>query len=236
MGIGRPLVRRCKRELRKSYAQGKLTDEQMKRLHAIGFHPEIPFSYNHPVVCYESGEEFSSVGAVMERFGLSQNSVYRSINNGYSAGGRHFYFKSEGKPEPSFLKPKRERAVICRETDEVFDTITEAANAYGVSNTCIANAIETGCAVRSRFHFQFVRTATGGTEGEQSPHTAKRKYRKNRSVICTETGERFESVNAAAKATGFSKGSFYCVLCNAARTLGGYHWEYVDDGEEETMT
>lgn len=57
-----------------------------------------------------------------------------------------------------------------------------------------------------------------------------------RSVVNLETGERFDSVSAAASATGFSTGSFYCALNNKSRTVGGFHWKYADDciqGKEE---
>lgn len=39
-------------------------------------------------------------------------------------------------------------------------------------------------------------------------------------------------VTAAAKATGYSTGTFYCALRNATRTVGGHHFKYADELDE----
>jgi hypothetical protein len=50
-----------------------------------------------------------------------------------------------------------------------------------------------------------------------------------RAVICLDTGERFPSVGAAAKAKGASQGNLSMVLYGKRRRCKGFRWAYQDD-------
>lgn len=221
MNDEKALVRQYKHNIRESYQEGNLTSAQICRLHAIGFFPEIPPSHYEAVVCYETGEAFPSVSAAAERYGLCNNSIYAAVNRGYSVGGYHWYYKSKGRPSASELKEDKLKKIECVETGEVFGSITEAANRYGVTQGIISRAVERNCAVRGRYHFRLV--------SNSKVKTAKEKRKMFRQVVNLETGEVFDSVKDAAETTGYKTGSFYPALRCTARTVGGHHWMYGDE-------
>lgn len=223
----RYLVRQYKRYIRRCYSEGWLTTEQLERLHAIGFYPDIASSESLVTVCYETGEEYPSASAAGRAVGLTYNSINRAINAGYSAGGYHWYRKSDGKPAPGFFKTDKAKKVRCTETGKVFESITAVAKVYKTTQSGIVRAIKENNAVYG-VHFAYAADEidAGLVKGRR-----RRKYRKLRPIVSLETGEQFDSVSAAAKATGFSPGSFYCALNNERRTVGGCHWKYVDTDE-----
>ena len=138
----RGLVKQYKRYIRRCYSEGRLTEEQLERLHAIGFYPEIAPSESLVTVCYETGEEYPSADAAGRAVGLSYNSINRAINKGYSAGGYHWYRKTDGKPAPEFFRTNKTKRVRCTETGEVFESITAAARAFKTRQTGIVWAIK----------------------------------------------------------------------------------------------
>ena len=219
------LVANYKHYLRRCYSEGRLTAEQLERLHAIGFYPDD--SKSPIIVCYETGEEYPSTSAAGKAVGMTYNSINRAVNEGYSAGGYHWYRKSDGRPAPEFFKLNKTKKVLCIETGEMFESITTAASVYKTSQSVISVAIKKNYAVHG-VHFAYM-TDEADT-GPIKDHK-RRKYRKLRPIVNLGTGEQYDSVKAAAEATGFSTGSFYCALNNETRTVGGHHWKYVDDIE-----
>lgn len=223
-------VRQYKSGIRQAYRKDLLTTAQIERLHAIGFFPEIKH-HNRSVVCRETGENFHSVADAAEWCRVSENTIYRSINDGYSAGGYHWdYEHVGGDVVASKCKPSRAKGVLCIETGDVFGSITEAANAYGVSQGYMSDCVSHGKALKGRLHFRLLEKVPDDTKVKSEPEY--KKYKKLRQIVNLQTGEVFDSVNAASEATGFSTGSFYCAINSKTRTLGGCRWVYVEDGME----
>lgn len=73
--------------------------------------------------------------------------------------------------------------------------------------------------------------------GENNPFYGKKHTEESRkrmsdskpkkSVVCVETGVRYESVNDAQRKTGVHGGSISRACKNPNKTAGTYHWEYV---------
>lgn len=223
MSDGNHKVRRYKRDMRTDYQNGLLTTAHIERLHAIGFFPEIPVSDYKIVVCYETGEEFPSIGAAAESIGLCDNSIFMAATHGYSVGGYHWYYKYKGEPRTSELKGNKHKTIECIETGEVFRSITEAARKYGTAQNTISEALKNDYALFGRYHFRYIATS------DSKMRTVKEKRKMLRQVVNLETGKRFNSVREAAEVTGYSTGSFYPVLRCTARKLGGHHWMYADE-------
>lgn len=94
----------------------------------------------------------------------------------------------------------RKRAIICFETEERFESVTDAANAIGVAWPLVSNALKRHGACRG-FHFYYA------DEVKPDDSVFDRKVNKNsRPIICLETNERFESQAKAAKRHGTTKG------------------------------
>lgn len=137
----------------------------------------------------------------------------------------------------------RKRAIICFETEERFESVTDAANAIGAAWPLVSSALKRHGACRG-FHFYYA------DEVKPDDSVFDRKvYKNSRPIICLETNERFESqallpskrgirvrcvetgvvyktITQAAKETGASQAG---IRGAASGMAGGYRWEYVDD-------
>lgn len=230
VSLERPKKNWLIRSIRKSIENGELTENLLSVLktHDFPFEKSGGGGKPKPIICYETGAEFPSASAAARWADISYNSIYESVRLGTNAGGYHWYYKSDGKPDSATFRTSKARRVVCIETGEIFESLTAASAVCGVHSCTLANAIATGKALQKHLHFQYAEDAAISAKKHR-----KKKYRKNRAVLNLETGERFASVSAAATATGFSTGSFYSALNNKARTVGGCHWEYVDTDEKE---
>jgi hypothetical protein len=59
-----------------------------------------------------------------------------------------------------------------------------------------------------------------------SPLSQKNNNERKKPVLCLETGEVFESINAAARSRGASKGAVY-KSCKNGGKAGGFHWQFI---------
>lgn len=143
------------RRLRRAWRNGCLTPEQIARCKALGL---TPSSSNTPraVVCVESGEEYATATAAVKALGLkSSTAVINAIRSGGTAGGYHWYYADQPKPEIEQLKLRQSKPVRCIETGEVFQSLSEAARFCERSNPTLRKAI----AKRWRcggYHFDFL--------------------------------------------------------------------------------
>lgn len=100
----------------------------------------------------------------------------------------------------------RKRAIICFETEERFESVTDAANAIGAAWPLVSGALKRHGACRG-FHFYYA------DEVKPDDSVFDRKvYKNSRPIICLETNERFESQARAAKAVGVPREAIYAAL------------------------
>lgn len=126
----------------------------------------------------------------------------------------------------AWAQPRRKglRPVACFETGERFESVRDASSAAGVSPSAIGRAVREGCNVRGRHYYY----ADGAV-----PDVAFFRYsRRGRAVVCVETGERFESVSAAARSVGGAASHIVSAIARSGRSHG-FHWEYADAREED---
>ena len=134
---------------------------------------------------------------------------------------------AEGKG-PARRRGRQPRPVICLETGEEFESAAAVAMENGTSQEAIRYAIRTG-GRGGGFHWAFADDQDIADKLERyigGDHA----HRRGGKVICLETGEEYESVAAAAAASGKA----YPTVKQAIRTVGragGYHWTYSDDPE-----
>lgn len=135
----------------------------------------------------------------------------------------------------------RKRAIICFETEERFESVTDAANAIGAAWPLVSSALKRHGACRG-FHFYYA------DEVKPDDSVFDRKVNKNsRPIICLETNERFESQAKAAKAVGVPRAAIYAAretgvserdIQAAAKRHGttkGLHFYYADEPEPDDL-
>lgn len=161
---------------------------------------------NHPsarkVLCIEKGIVFDSAVAAARDIGVSKSlihSVCCSNATNCTAKGYHYIYEDDISPEKInellAIKPSVERRkiqVVCVETGEVFNSIVEAANFINRPESTI-RAVLSGRIETSRkdkngkgYHWKYLDESDKGKRRITKTRKAKR-------VICTTTGEIFNS-------------------------------------------
>ena len=118
------------------------------------------------------------------------------------------------------LASRPRRRVVCLETGEVFDSVSEAARAAGVSQSNISACLNGKARTAAGLHW-----APEGSDVSIEGIEAGRKLRVRR-VVCLETGDVYESASAAARATGLGQSNIASCLNGKTLTAGGLHWAY----------
>lgn len=122
----------------------------------------------------------------------------------------------------------RKRAIICFETEERFESVTDAANAIGAAWPLVSNALKRHGACRG-FHFYYA------DEVKPDDSVFDRKvYKNSRPIICLETNERFESQAKAAKAVGVPRAAIYAALKKHIATKG-LHFYFADEPKPDDL-
>lgn len=177
-----------------------------------------------PVICLETGQRFESTYAAALAMGNGNLCVSRAARDGSAAGGYHWYFADQPRPAESDLKRRgkgRGSAVVCYETGQTYPSVAAAAEAVGCCRANIIRAIKDGVAARG-FHWHYADQAR--------PAAPQFKRQRSLPVVCRETGQRFESISAAAKAVGTGKSCISDALLTGLPS-GGFHWDPADTSE-----
>ena len=114
-----------------------------------------------PVFCIETGVVYPSVKEA-ERATCVRNISLACNGKIRHAGGLHWCFKEDATQqtiENILNRPRKlpSKKVVCVETGEVFDSMTEASNAYGVSVATISTSCNQQCNQHRKrnYHWMF---------------------------------------------------------------------------------
>ena len=114
------------------------------------------------------------------------------------------------------------KQIICIETQEIFNSITEAQNKYGKGiDKCLIGQ----CKSARGYHWAFVNDLQ--TQELYRQFIGSSKNNKIKSVRCIETNIIYSSASEAFKVTGI----YHIDACCRGERLkaGGYHWEYLQE-------
>ncbi len=189
------------------------------------------------VIDADSLEVFDSAAAAARAIGASQGNV-SAVCNGTrtSAQGRRLLYLSDYE---TGLRPRQKRnkgrgatrakSVICLDDAKVFGTITEAAMAYGVSNSHIVAVCRGHRGQVGGRKFAYLSDYEAG----QTPRFEQRRsggaHFRARPVICLDTGEQWDTGSLAAKAMGLTPSAISAACKGRHKTAGGKRWAYADE-------
>ena len=170
-----------------------------------------------PVVCLETGKQYESIAQAARSHGVSKSAMGEACKTGGGIKGLHFYLDDIPKPDENCFENKAKQAVICLETGERFESVTAAAKESGTQAGTLRHCLLEGTTAHG-FHFYYA--------DEPKPDSTFFKMPRKRAVICLETGERFESMTAAARKIGVNISTFSSKMKQDSVSIGGYHWKY----------
>ena len=113
--------------------------------------------------------------------------------------------------------------VICIETKEIFDSITEAADKMNLCRTSVARAARGNQENCGGYHFAWLSDYQNGTIKRFVPNPAV--YRR---VRCITTGEEFDTVCEASRKTGLSRRGISYACNGVHETCGKMKWEFIN--------
>lgn len=120
------------------------------------------------------------------------------------------------------LRQTKSQPIICIETNTVYESCNEAAEALGLCSTSIGKVTNGRQETCGGLHFVKV---VDFTQGRLPAFEAKpMQYRK---VICVSTGQIFENISDASKSTGISRRAISYACNGKHKTSGGFVWEFL---------
>lgn len=189
------------------------------------------------VIDVDSLEVFDSATAAAHAIGTSQGNV-SAVCNGTrtSARGRRFLYLMDYE---TGLRPRQNRnkgrgatrakSVICLDDGKIFGTITEAARAYGVSNSHIVSVCRGHRGQAGGRKFAYLSDHESGQTPKFEQRRSGGAHYRARPVICLDTGERWDTGSLAAQAMGLSPGAITAACKGRNKTAGGKRWAYADE-------
>lgn len=174
-------------------------------------------------------KEFQSCAEAERDTGiLAQNISSCILGRQLTAGG--FYWAladidiSAWKPPTS----RKNKPVICVETNEIYENISTASKETGVSIAGISKCALREAITAGGLHWCYFEEY----DEDWVPVLAKKVGGPTRPIICVETGELFESITECSLLTGISSQNLSQNCCMAHRVGKGKHYAYLDEYDD----
>lgn len=110
--------------------------------------------------------------------------------------------------------------IRCVETQEVYNSVNEAATALGINRSGISNALRGKAKTAGSYHWEYT--------DEDRPT----KYG-SRQIKCVETGKVYQSVQQAATELNINRSSISNALRGKSQKAGGFHWTYLSGNSKD---
>ena len=136
--------------------------DNVKEAFSAGLHKgkhECPHCNDRPVVCIETGVEYTSSAAAVQALGLASRGKVGDAckDKNKTCGGFHWRYKDEAEITVEEILKTQDRAIRCVETGEIFPTATAAGASIGVSRKAIARACKSPSFMSGGKHWEYVK-------------------------------------------------------------------------------
>ena len=155
-----------------------------------------------PVICLETGKRFETQSQAEIELGISRGGICRALNTGKTAKGYHWIRESEYSEEKA-AAARAESApyrVVCLETGTRYKTYADAGRDLGVEEGNIQQAVKSKSHYARGYHF--VNSDEYSTLAKGEIENILKWDGRSRTVVCVETGKRYESIKAAVAEYG----------------------------------
>lgn len=131
-----------------------------------------------------------------------------------------------GEHQPNAL------SVICVDTGDTYKTVSEAARSVGVAVTCISDCCKGRLETSAGCRWRYASETEEDWQRRRDAFVSHKKITRGKKVRCVETGQVFQSAQAAAKyinnAEGGTQQSILKCCRGERKSARGYHWKYAD--------
>lgn len=197
------------------------------------------------IICLELNKIYNSIAEAERDTGVYHSHICACCNKKlFMAGPYHWLYLEEYNDEydtctiikmieNARIVPKPEKKeVVCLETGQIFNSVKEAADYALVERNAIRSCCQGRNQTCKQLHWAYLSDVKGADWQEKIKQIEKtRNQSRKRKIICVETQIIYNSIKEAQEILGIANIS---AVCNGKRkTAGGYHWEYVTEGDEE---
>lgn len=155
------------------------------------------------VQCINTGEIFHSINAAAKHFNILSSGISLVCQGkNMHVGGLKFQYCDSPLSEEELLRthlPARREAIRCVETNEIFESIADAARHFGINYSRVSTSCNGRCLNSAfKYHFEYM------NEAKRAAAEIRRNslHIKEVPVSCVETNEIFSSISEASRATG----------------------------------
>ena len=180
-----------------------------RKTSAAGYHwawaDQPPASWRIPVRCIDEDASFEGLGEAAKWAGCEAAEIADCLaGRATKAGGRHWATAREPRG--------RQKPVVCVETGERFPSVRAAAKRAGCGESAISHLLG---------HRASSAHTAAGLHWARADEPASQWLIP---VACQDTGNRFESLGAAAEWAGCKAEEIAACLAGAAEDAGGHRW------------
>lgn len=185
--------------------------------------------------------EGKSVKEIVKILKVSNSTVTKYLTRFHKLGMNSYDYKKERNKFES-------RKIVCLNTKETFKSITEASILYkidagSISECCMKYRKSAGAFNHKKLVWAYYEDYIGYSE-EEIQKILDDEGKKNRKVICLNTGQIFNSIIEATKFYGFKSKSAICGCCNKRAKSAGkdnstgkkLRWMYYEEYLESTAS
>ena len=198
------------------------------------------------VICIETGVVYRSIREARAEFPTSGGGISRCCRGkSRIAMGYHWAFTTDldrvaeltqkyfGKPQKT-KECKQDRAVICIETQQVFDRVTDAVSQFGM---VVAECLSGKSKRAYGYHWAYL-------DDEETQNTLQQYVGKGpdlrpgafrRSVYCVELDKLFDSVKEAGIFANVSSAAILRCANGKTKQSGGFTWKWPELSLQETI-
>ena len=221
--------------------------QAIEKIKELWKQPDFYEQFCKKVICTNNGHIYRSISEAARQTNGNKKGIANNCKGKSNSSGVDeetglplvWSFYEEGK-EYSYIHPlkksKRARQVICLTTGKIFDSITQAAEYYGIESQatsisrCCREPDRQKCAGRfngQRLMWSYYDPQKSYQIGQSYSRTGSKPIR------CITTNQIYSSIGEASKETGIPHSNLTACCKGRMKTARGLEWEYYQKTEEE---
>ena len=193
------------------------------------------------IICIETKKVFNSITEASDNMKISLSSISKCVlRQAISAGGYHWCYLLEYDDDWAPVVEKKKggpcRPIICVETGEIYESITECSILTGVSTQNLSQNCCKNRRTAKGKHYAYVDEYNDNWEPFPEYNSTRRRTASTRkkAVFCLETNEIFPSLMAAEEKTGIGNRLISRCCSGELIQTHGYHFYWANTDFKKT--